>query len=856
MSIVKSKPGLIRALVVVMSLFAGMISTALPAAALPTVTPSGSGTYALGVGQPANISFTVGNLAVGQTVASYAISPALPDGLTMSTATGVISGTPTTVQASATYTVTTVFATPSETVNDTEIDISVVAVITPTVTTANLQAGTAITPISFTAGGFTGDVTYAVTSGTLPTGLSLAGATGIISGTPQIAQGAASVVITATGATTGSATATITFTVASVISPSTQTVTGTVGTALTPSATFTAFGFTGVVTYTVSPALPSPLVLSSTTGAISGTPTTALAATTYTVTGTDSLGNTDTATISITITAVVAEITPATQTILAFKDVEMTPTATYVKTGFVGAVTFTVSPALPAGLSLSSSTGVVSGTPTALQTATTYTITATGATSGSDTATISITVSARITPATQTLSLTAGNAMTASSAYTRTGFTGAISFTVAPALPAGLSINESTGAVTGTPTTAQAATTYTVTATGATAGSATATISIAIAAKILPATQTVNAAAGTAITATTAFNATGFTGAVTYASSPALPAGLTLNTSTGVVSGIPTNAQIATSYTITATGATAGTATATISISVGTSLTPATTTVNLIQNQAMTATTAFTAAGFVGTVTYAISPALPAGLSFNTSTGVVSGTPTAISASTNYTVTATGSTSGSATARITISVVAPLAAPTTVTATAGDASATITWTSVTGATSYQVVPTPAGGNCTIRQLTAECTNLTNGTSYTFRVTAVNAAGPSSLSTQSNAVIPRVPFTLKTKKITIFFAANSTALPANKAAELRALATQFKLDKGVEGVVTVRGFIPKANQSAAEKRTALARARAAAKILQTIGFKATYTITGTSVVNRTGAKARKVVITTEYKAPNK
>ncbi len=39
--------------------------------------------------------------------------------------------------------------------------------------------------------------------------------------------------------------------------------------------------------------------------------------------------------------------------------------------------------------------------------------------------------------------------------------------------------------------------------------------------------------------------------------------------------------------------------------------------------------------------TYTVSPALPAGLTINTATGVITGTPTTVSASTNYTVTAT-----------------------------------------------------------------------------------------------------------------------------------------------------------------------------------------------------------------------
>ena len=85
---------------------------------------------------------------------------------------------------------------------------------------------------------------------------------------------------------------------------------------------------------------------------------------------------------------------------------------------------------------------------------------------------------------------------------------------------------------------------------------------------ITPATQTVRGQVGTAITATTAYTATGFTGAVSYAISPTLPAGLSLNATTGVISGTPTATQTTATFTVTATGATSGTATATVSITI------------------------------------------------------------------------------------------------------------------------------------------------------------------------------------------------------------------------------------------------------------------------------------------------
>ncbi|MBJ7391562.1 MAG: putative Ig domain-containing protein, partial [Chthoniobacterales bacterium] len=55
-------------------------------------------------------------------------------------------------------------------------------------------------------------------------------------------------------------------------------------------------------------------------------------------------------------------------------------------------------------------------------------------------------------------------------------------------------------------------------------------------------------------------------------------------------------------------------------------------------------------------VSYAVSPALPAGLTLNTSTGVISGTPTTLATAANYTVTA-ANTGGSTTAALNLAVI-------------------------------------------------------------------------------------------------------------------------------------------------------------------------------------------------------
>ncbi|CAN2225709.1 Putative Ig domain containing protein [Candidatus Nanopelagicaceae bacterium] len=64
-----------------------------------------------------------------------------------------------------------------------------------------------------------------------------------------------------------------------------------------------------ISSYSVSPALPTGLTLNSSTGQVEGTPLAIQSATTYTVTATDAVGETGTATLSLTITPGVAMLT-------------------------------------------------------------------------------------------------------------------------------------------------------------------------------------------------------------------------------------------------------------------------------------------------------------------------------------------------------------------------------------------------------------------------------------------------------------------------------------------------------------------------------------------------------------------
>lgn len=95
----------------------------------------------------------------------------------------------------------------------------------------------------------------------------------------------------------------------------------------------------------------------------------------------------------------------------------------------------------------------------------------------------------------------------------------------------------------------------------------------------------------------------------------------------------------------------------------------------------------------------------------------------------------------------------PPGAPTNVTAVAGSAEASVSWTAPTYAgsypiTDYEVVSSPGSKSCLAKSPALSCTvtGLSNGTSYTFTARALNGAGWGAYSEPSNAVTPSAPVT--------------------------------------------------------------------------------------------------------------
>ncbi len=370
----------------------------------------------------------------------------LPPGLTFTAATATLAGTPTT-PGTFNFTIIATDANQCTGSQNYALTINCPAL---TLNPAAVPAGTVGVPYQATQLSVTGGTapfTFQVVGGSVPQGMSLS-SSGLLSGTPTAPLGV-NLTIRATDANgcTGQRTYDLQVTCPAITLNPATIPNGTVGVAY-PNTQLTAMGGTLPHTFQVTGGSVPPGMTFTPGGLLSGTPTQPLGVN-LTIRASDANGCFVQRTYDLQITCQTITINPAT---IPDGTTGAAYTQMFTQSGALGAVTFQLTGALPAGLSFTAGTATLAGTPTQSGSFP-ITVTATEANNcaGARNYTLVVNNAGCPTITVNPATIPAGATGAAySQTFTQTGGVGTVTFNLTGTLPTGLSFAGAT--LSGTPT--------------------------------------------------------------------------------------------------------------------------------------------------------------------------------------------------------------------------------------------------------------------------------------------------------------------------------------------------------------------------------------------------------------------
>ncbi|MGE4614414.1 MAG: putative Ig domain-containing protein, partial [Planctomycetota bacterium] len=379
---------------------------------------------------------------------SYSISPVLPDGLLLDPASGGLSGIALDAATTTSHTITAANGIGSSQFLWTlTVQPAAPCDLMYPLSLLSLGVGDALTPLSPTTN--CGDPENYSISPALPPGIVLDTDTGVLEGIAQQQQPATSYQLTASNVT-GQTSFELVIEVlpqppCDLVYPSSP-LTLQVGVPL--ASQVPSVGCGPVSLYQSAPALPAGLILDLVSGVISGTPTTPVGSASYLIEASNSSG---VATSSIQITVLPQppcdlQYPVSAQTLVVGEDLPV-----QLPTNGCGAVdSYSISPALPPGLSLDQTSGGISGIALDPATTTTHVITAANVSGESIflwTLTVQPLAPCDLIYPLAVLSLDVGDTLTPLSPTTSCG--DPETFTVVPALPTGIVLDPDSGVLAG-----------------------------------------------------------------------------------------------------------------------------------------------------------------------------------------------------------------------------------------------------------------------------------------------------------------------------------------------------------------------------------------------------------------------